>query len=146
MDNPSVRFVYFGCTDLAAMRHFYTELVGLRETYHADGPDGSLAYDCDGLQFTIMVTEQPTANEADWSKQPGWGGGLGARASWSVVCSAATFPVVVRRLIDAGVSTYYEKPRWHGYWGFPVKDPMGNTVEVTLPLEEPPAETEWAWN
>ena len=144
--HPSVRFVYFGCTDLPAMRRFYSDLIGLNEIYHAEGVDGSIAYDCDGFQFTILATESASEANGGWSRQPGWNGGTRARASWSVVCSVVTFPAAVRRLLDAGVPTYYEEPKWHGYWGFPVMDPMGNTVELSLPLDEKPDSTEWSWD
>ena len=126
---PGVKFVYLHCSDLAAMRRFYTELVGLDEIYHSDD-DRTVAYDCDGLQFTI--TEHPEATAAaGWARQPGWGGGATTAPSWSVSLTGDTFRPAIDRLIAAGVPSFDPEPVWREYWSFPVRDPMGNTVEIT---------------
>jgi hypothetical protein len=125
------------------MRHFYSELLDLNEIYHAEGPEGSVAYDCDGLQFTIMVNPDAQLAGTGWAWQPGWQEGTSTAMSWSVVLDEARFAPAVQRLITANVPCYHEKPAWKYYWSFPVKDPMGNTVEVVWPLDGEPEDTEW---
>lgn len=127
---PGVKFIYLFCNDLDVMRHFYSDLVGLNEIYFSPDPDGAVAYDCDGLQFTIFSDKLVKAGDQGWSKQPGWDGGMQTSISWSVVLTQAGFQSAVRKLQDAGVETFYKNPHWHNYWSFPVKDPMGNTVEI----------------
>lgn len=126
---PSLRFLYVFCNDLASMRRFYSDLIGLEEIYH---DSVSLAYKCDELQFTIFQTEQRLHASNQWGMQPGWDGGTQPGISWSIQCSE-TFSAAVDRLREAGVSSYYPVPQWFGYWSFPVKDPAGNTVEITCP-------------
>ncbi len=126
-----VRFVYVPCADLEEMRHFYSELVGLDEIYHSD-VDRTVAYLCDGLQFSVF--EHPDAEPVDdgWAVQPGWNGGTGALTSWSVtLADDMAFAAAVERLQKADVEAAHESPEWVFYWSFPVKDPMGNTVEIT---------------
>lgn len=127
---PGVKFIYIPCADLAAMRVFYSTLIGLDEIYHSD-EERSVAYRCESLQFSI--TEHPDAmpDEGDWAVQPGWRGGTAAAASWSVELDEPAFRSAVQRLIDAGVEARHAEPQWVSYWSFPVRDPMGNTVEVT---------------
>jgi catechol 2,3-dioxygenase-like lactoylglutathione lyase family enzyme len=141
----NLRFLYLPCRDLDGMRRFYGELVGLRETYYAAGPDGGLAYACDHLQLTFFPAPDAEPNVAGWHRQPGWAGGTVPAASWSIVADdEAAFRAAVERLTEAGVPRYAERPRWVGYWSFPVQDPMGNTVEITLPVEGEVPSTRWA--
>ena len=67
-----------------------------------------------------------------------------AQASWSVVLTGKTFGDAVRRLTQAGVDRFHEVPAWVNYWSFPVRDPMGTTVEITYVPEVPPANGTWA--
>ena len=124
-----VRFIYIPCSELPAMRRFYTDLVGLDEVYHSE-EDRSVAYDCDGLQFSIFETELAVPS-IGWATQPGWAGGTSALASWSVHLDDEPFHAAVARLQAAGVESFHEAPQWVNYWSFPVTDPMGNTVELT---------------
>lgn len=144
MAHFNLRFLYIFCRDLEEMKHFYTELLQMEEFYYVPGADGGLAYRCDGLQFTIIPTQQPLEHTDEWHRQPGWPGGTIAQASWSIECdSHEAFAAAVGRVQRAGSPAFFHKPRWVGYWSFPVKDPMGNTVEITLPLDEEPADFSW---
>ena len=136
-----VKFIYLFCNDLGAMRAFYTDLLGMKEIYFSDGQDGGLGYDCSGLQFTIFPAASELPVIDSWAWQPGWREGAGTAPSWSVVATAATFEPTVARLQAAGVPSFYQAPRWYGYWSYPVKDPMGNTVELTLPVESTEADS-----
>jgi catechol 2,3-dioxygenase-like lactoylglutathione lyase family enzyme len=143
---PGVNFIYLYCNDLQAMRHFYSQLLGLNEIYHAAAANGAaaaVAYNCDGLQFTIFADRSAQSVPKGWARQPGWDGGTQSTISWSVCFSESEYPAVVKRLHDAGVEAYFDLPKWHGYWGYPVKDPMGNTVEVVHSPEVEPENTDW---
>jgi catechol 2,3-dioxygenase-like lactoylglutathione lyase family enzyme len=141
----SLRFLYLPCRDLEVMRSFYTDLVGLPEVFYAPGPDGGLAYVCDRLQLTFSLAPDAVPNAAGWHRQPGWAGGTVSGASWSIVADdEAAFRAAVARLTEAGVPRHAPLPRWEGYWSFPVQDPMGNTVEITLPVEGEVRSTRWA--
>jgi catechol 2,3-dioxygenase-like lactoylglutathione lyase family enzyme len=140
----SLRFLYIFCNDLAAMRHFYSDLLQLDEIYHAPGEEGSLGYKCDQLQFTIFATARPLPVLTGWHWQPGWRRGAVEGTSWSVECETeGDFRGAIHRLKAAGVPSYFEAPQWLGYWSFPVKDPLGNTVEITLPAESEPEDKQW---
>jgi catechol 2,3-dioxygenase-like lactoylglutathione lyase family enzyme len=141
----ALRFLYLPCRDLDAMRRFYTDLVGLTESYYAPGDGGGLAYACDRLQLTFLPAADAEPEPAGWHRQPGWRGGTLPGVSWSIVADGEdAFRAAVGRLTGAGVVAYAEEPRWVGYWSFPVKDPMGNTVELTLPVDGEPASTAWS--
>ena len=138
---PGVKFIYLFCNDLAAMRHFYTNLLGLHEIYFSDGQ--SVAYDCDGLQFTIMFDPDVKAASNGWGWQPGWQEGQNRVVSWSVVLVDEVFKTAVTKLTLSGIDAFYDKPQWKGYWSFPVKDPMGNTTEIVWPLQPEPTNKVW---
>jgi catechol 2,3-dioxygenase-like lactoylglutathione lyase family enzyme len=141
----SLRFLYIHCADLETMRRFYTDLLGLTESFYAAGRGGALAYACDELQFTIFPAESAEPAPVEWHRQPGWEGGTLPGISWSIVAeSREAFAASVARLVAADVPAFFETPRWLGYWSFPVKDPMGNTVELTLPTESEPPDRVWA--
>jgi hypothetical protein len=140
----NLRFLYTYCNDLPAVRRFYSELLELREVYFEDGSEGGLAYKCDELQFTFLpcTTELPIVSE--WHNQPGWKGGTLPAASWSIACdSREQFAAAVTRLRKSGATSRHDVPQWVGYWSYPVKDPMGNTVEVTFAPAEPPPNQTW---
>jgi catechol 2,3-dioxygenase-like lactoylglutathione lyase family enzyme len=144
MTNASLRFLYIFCNDVAGMRHFYSYILGLEEVFYAPGKEGGLAYNCDGLQFTIFPAPNPSPVSTEWHIQPGWQGGVLPAPSWSIVSqSSEAFTAALVRIAEAGIPTYFESPQWLGYWSFPVKDPMGNTVELNLPMDEEPQEKTW---
>ncbi len=142
MPVPGVKFLYLSCSDLDAMRGFYTDLVGIDEMYFS-AEERMLAYDCAGFQFTILESDQAVSVDEDWGRQPGWTGGTGTTTSWSVALTDDTYPDAIERLKKADVPALHDNPVWVHYWSFPVRDPMGNTVEVTLAPAETPTSTEW---
>jgi len=113
------------------MRSFYTDLLQLDEVFFDENT--SLAYKCDKLQFTIFQVQHNLPEIKGWGIQPGWSGGMHPSTSWSVECGKDTFSPAVKRLQQAGVMSYYYEPQWFGYWSYPVRDPVGNTVEITCP-------------
>lgn len=144
MASLNLRFLYIFCNDIDAMRHFYSDLFQLEEIYYAPGVNGGLAYKCDELQFTIFPAKSSVPISPEWHCQPGWQGGTQLGTSWSIVSnSLEDFSATLDRLMRAQIPAFFDKPHWLGYWSFPVKDPMGNTVELTLPLEHEPLVTVW---
>lgn len=142
MPVPGVRFLYLSCSDLDAMRRFYTDLIGMNEIYYSSD-DRMLAYDCDGFQFTVLESKDVSPIDEDWGRQPGWSGGTGTTASWSAALTEDTYADAIERLKKADVPALHDDPVWVHYWSFPVRDPMGNTVEVTLAPTEAPPSTDW---
>jgi len=142
---PKINFIYNSCNDLTAMREFYSNLIGMNETSYREGEQGWLVYDCGGFQFMVFPAGYELPVLTDWGMQPGWEGGTLEVPSWSVEVPEPDFAATVQLLIDAGVPCFSDVPRWcqDSYWSFPVRDPMGNTVEVyTMPAVRPGA-TDW---
>ena len=142
MSGPGVKFMYTPANDLSAMRHFYGDLVGLDEIYFSE-EEGVLAYDCGGFQFSVFTAPSAVPMPAGWATQPGWDGETVAATSWSVELDDDGFRRAVDALRDAGVEALHAAPEWVGYWSLPVRDPMGNTVEIACPPLHPPASTKW---
>ena len=149
----TIKYVYAYANDLDAMRRFYTDLVGMTEgAFRNDEQWGWLVYKCAGFQLMFFRSEPPLSPapvETRWALQPGWNDGEvrdGAEIfSWSIRVPESAFADTVARLKEAGVESYYEKPMWFqdSYWGFPVRDPMGGTVEIFCTPKERPESTEW---
>ncbi|SHJ44816.1 Catechol 2,3-dioxygenase [Tessaracoccus bendigoensis DSM 12906] len=134
-------FVYTRCNDLNSSRRFYTELIGLKQIWD---DDESLGYLVGPAQLSVFLDPASTATP-HWSFQPGWGYGLSvesrpplAAASWSVELSPEAFRDAVDRLRTAGVTAWRREPFWVGYWSYVVRDPMGQTVELSDPLSSGP--------
>lgn len=145
---PKVKlgFIYNHCNDVEAMRKFYTDLIGLKESgFHNDEQWGWLCYKTGGLELMFFRTEDEIPVQEQWAVQPGWEGGTFEGTSWSILVPEESFPSAVKRLLSAGIKCFKDKPMWlqDCYWGFPVMDPMGNTVEVYSTPKEKPAYTEW---
>jgi catechol 2,3-dioxygenase-like lactoylglutathione lyase family enzyme len=145
--DAKIAYIYQSCNDLPAMRHFYTDLLGMDEGSYQEGEQGWLVYDCGGLLFMIFPSTYELEQAGGWGMQPGWAGGSVEALSWSVEVPAERFAAVVAALQGEGVEAYFDKPQWFqdSYWGYPVKDPMGNTVEVfrNVSPEDRPETTEW---
>ncbi len=142
----SIKFVYISCNDLDAMRGFYTDLLGMDEwSYRNDDEYAWLVYNCDGFQFMIFPSDYELPVPDDWGMQPGWEGGTLEVPSWSIEVPEDTYAATVAGLAEAGVPTFAAAPQWcqDSYWSFPVRDPMGSTVEVYTVPSERPESTEW---
>jgi catechol 2,3-dioxygenase-like lactoylglutathione lyase family enzyme len=140
----NVRFVYTFCNDLAAMRRFYTDLLGLDEAGYSED-HRYLCYQCEGFQLMFFRPHAEVPVKEGWADQPAYDGGSEYVASWSVEVPAEELAATVERLRAAGVESFAAEPDWrvNSYWGFTVKDPMGNTVEVYATPKERPASTTW---
>ena len=114
------------------MRAFYAEVVGLEEIY-AD--EGTVGYRCGSTQLTLESAAD-VETVAEWSRQLGWSGGTGSSPSWGFELTGDAFGAAVNRLRASGAEPYWPEPQWVGYWSFPVRDPGGNTVEISCPARE----------
>ena len=54
-----------------------------------------------------------------------------AEPSWGFECEAHEFRRVVETALALDVDRRLPEPQWVGYWSFPMRDPMGCTVEVS---------------
>lgn len=134
MNKAGIKFIYLYCNNLKKMREFYSEILQLNEIYYAEGQ--ALAYDCDGLQFTIFQTKEKLQSEEGWADQPGWEGGTLPKISWSIPFEKQLFKSVVERLIHSEIDKFHSTPLWINYWSFPIKDPAGNSVEIVWDSKE----------
>jgi catechol 2,3-dioxygenase-like lactoylglutathione lyase family enzyme len=139
-------YIYVSCNDIAAMQRFYTGLLGFSEqSYSDEGEFKWLVCRCSGFELMFFPAATPLPVGEGWHAQPGWEGGDREGVSWSVLVPEEQFAETVRRLQSAGTPHFFDKPQWlqDCYWGFPVLDPMGNTVEVYTTPKERPENTEW---
>ncbi|MHA7274627.1 VOC family protein [Arthrobacter sp. TMT4-20] len=135
-------FLYTRSNNVEASRRFYSDLLGLDQIWNEEG---DIAYLIGGdVQFSI--SDDPTATaDKDWAFQPGWVFGLEieprpkrTHASWSIPLSPEAFRSAVARLQNARTVALRAEPFWVGYWSYVVKDPMGQTVELTDPISDGP--------
>lgn len=140
----NIRFIYNMCNDVARMKHFYSDLVGLKEIVY-DSTYGWLVYQSEGFQMMFLKAELELPVAAEFAWQPGSGKGTLDAPSWGIAVPEDRFPEVYLRLKEAGVSMLEPEPQWRQacYWGLSVLDPMGNTVEIYTEPGEKPESTEW---
>ncbi|MDC1141980.1 hypothetical protein OAU50_02725 [Planctomycetota bacterium] len=145
----NIRFLYAFCNDIKPIRAFYTDLLGMEETSHMDEDRfGWLAYQCDGLQYMFFRWDSELPIEARWACQPGEeindSAGL---MNFSLEYGFDDFQKLVPQVIEAGGPVEKPKPTWRqsSYWGWTIKDPMGNTIEVYSAPKEKPAEDAPVW-
>ena len=122
-------FLYLHAPDVAAARDFYRGIVGLSEIFAADD-GGTVGFVAGELQLTVARHDGSTS-PGGWPSQLGWEGGTGSAPSWGFEVDDDRFAGVVAAARAAGVASRWSDPRWVGYWSFPVRDPMGNTVELS---------------
>ena len=137
----NLRFLFVMCNDILTMRHFYTDLLGMKETsFTNDEHWGWLNYKSEGLEFMFFRAKEKMPVQHYWTWQPGYDGGTVNAISWAIHIPEADFESTVDRLKRSGIKSFSKKPEWRqdNYWGFSVMDPMGNTVEVyTIPKARP---------
>ncbi len=140
----NIRFLFNFANDLAKMRNFYGELLGMQEVDYSE-EYGYLMYQCEGLQVVFFKPKKEVAVLEEWADQPGYEGGELAVSSIAVEIPQKAYPEVLNCLRQAGVKMLKDKPEWRmdSYWGLSVMDPMGTTLEVYTTPKEKPDEKEW---
>jgi len=144
MPNAQIKFIFNHCNDVKAMRRFYGELIGLKETAFNE-EWGYLCFRTGGLDFMYFQSTEPVPVVREFASQPGYEGGTLSMVSWAIEVPEPDFAAAVKRLKDAGVTSFNDKPDWRqdSYWGYSVLDPMGMTVEVYVSPTEKPENKEW---
>ena len=126
---PVLHTLFELCNDVARTRSFYSETLGLAETFY-DAERGWLTYQAGPVQIVFTRPASPTTPITDFSRSPAWDGGSLDAASWVLKVEASEFDSIVDRLriVDAKFETrtFYERGLREVY----ALDPMGRTVEV----------------
>ncbi len=137
----SINVLYLYCNDVHEIRHFYKEIIGMGE--HDFGmPDNVFCgMTADKMSMMWFKTEKENLPKREkWVDLPGFEGGEVEEASWGIQLPTDVFPEVVKKLKEEGAQLLFPNPIWcqDSYWAFPVRDPMGYTVEVyAVPKERP---------
>lgn len=136
MATPNAPFhntIFWYCADVDPMRRFYTDLIGLEETFYRDDTDaGWLTYASGTLQIVFIRAKSATPT-TDWARQPSYAEGVLEIPSWVIQVAEADFASIVERLkADADVICLSDTVREArpGHQSFWVRDPMGTTIEV----------------
>lgn len=130
--------IFRWCNDVASMRRFYTDCLGLEETYFRDDVDhGWLAYQIGQVQLVFIRAATPQAIATEFARNPGYQGGSLTTESWVLKLDPPSFAAIVKRLQASSYTLYApepEKPR-PGALQFLALDPMGFTIEVYTEFE-----------
>ena len=142
-----INFIYLHARDMEAMRAFYRDALGCSEiSYRALDKDGYGWSVLDMGSFQFMIHPDVDAvPQSGWCMQPGWEGGTVPGLSWSLVFTENAFRLALPKLQAIGTEAFHEQPQWcqDSYWSYPVKDPMGNTVELHCIPANRPKQTQW---
>jgi catechol 2,3-dioxygenase-like lactoylglutathione lyase family enzyme len=143
----NVKFIFSMCNDVVAMRHFYTELLGMQEQAFFNQKDFSyISYICrDGLYLMFFYSGKETPKHTEWAWQPGYDGGSLHIMSLAIEIPEGDFANTVERLKKENVKIFSDTPDWrqNSYWGFTIMDPQGNTLELFTMPKEKPSSTTW---
>lgn len=121
--------VFEWCNDIAATRRFYTELLGLDETfYHQER--GWLNYRLGDTLLVFARAPHPLPVIDAWAVTPAYEGGTAYLSSWVLEVGRDELAGLASRLGAAGVETWGEAGDSPGGQAFFVMDPMGKTLEV----------------
>jgi hypothetical protein len=130
---PRLSFLFLVANDLSQIRHFYSDVVGLIEnSYFEDDKFGWISYHMNGLEMDWFRADNPLPVVDEWTMQPGYPGGTKEMISWAIEIDETKFFEVVEKCKGEKYPIFQEEPQFRqdSYWGFSVRDPMGNTVEL----------------
>lgn len=140
----NIRFLYSMCNDVKAIRAFYTDVLGMKEMSFRDDENFSwVVYDTEGLQLMFFRWDGNIPVEARWAWQPGEAPENAAPImSFSLEYPEEDLRPLVARVREAAAATATPKPTWrqNSYWGWTVRDPMGNTLELFSSVSDQPKE------
>ncbi len=142
----NIRFLFNVCNDIDAMRHFYTDILGMQEkAYMNEASFGWLNYQSDGFEFMFFRADKEIPVQTEWACQPAWEGGTVEVTSWGMMMPFEQFKVAYEKMRKEGVPLFKPEPEWRydNYWGLSVMDPMGNTIEIGSIPSEKPASPQW---
>lgn len=121
--------IFEWCNDIVSTRHFYTELLGLDETFYDEGR-GWLNYRVGETLLVICRAPHPLPTTDEWAVTPAYEGGTAYLSSWVIEVGPDELTGLASRLSAAGVESWGESDDSPGGQAFFVRDPMGKTVEV----------------
>ena len=125
--------IFRWCNDVVSMRHFYTDCLGLEETYFRDDEEhGWLTYQIGQVQLVFTRAPSPLPVETQFAQNPGYQGGSVQAESWVLKMERPSFEAAVQRLQTSDLISYTPEPQEPrpGARQFLALDPMGFTVEV----------------
>ena len=131
--SANIRFLHRLCHDLDAVRRFYGEGLGFRElSYRNDDEHGWIVFESDGLQFMFHRWAEPLPAKEGFAWQPGDAAGTVPRHSLGVHVPEDEWEATVARLRAMDVDAMTPAPSWRreSYWGWTLRDPLGETVEI----------------
>lgn len=64
---PIVSTIFFWCNDVPAMRHFYSDLIGLEEIYAGDD---AVSYRLGPVQMFFLKAKNRLPEQLEWAVQP----------------------------------------------------------------------------
>jgi catechol 2,3-dioxygenase-like lactoylglutathione lyase family enzyme len=142
----NVRFLYVMCNDVGLMRDFYSDVLGMSELNFRDDENfGWAVYDTEGFQLMFFRWDNELPFDERWAWQPGEAPENSAPLmSFSLEYPEDELREVVKRVREVDLPTATEKPTWrqNSYWGWTIKDPMGNTIELFSSVQQLPPEGE----
>ena len=137
----NLRFVHAFCDDVPATKAFYGDRLGMTlQSTMDDEPHGWVVMQSEGFQLMFHRWDHgPLQRSHEWSWQPGDGAGELPTISFGIEVPEDDYRAVVDGLMAADTEAITPTPTWRQgcYWGWTVRDPNGNTVEIyTMPAEE----------
>lgn len=125
--------IFRWCNDVVAMRHFYTDCLGLTETYFRnDEEHGWLTYQVGQVQLVFTRAPAPLPVTTEFAQNPGYNGGTLHIESWVLKVKRPSFDDIVKRLQASNYTRFAPQPATPrpGALQFLALDPMGFTVET----------------
>ena len=125
--------VFRWCNDVVTMRHFYTDCLGLTETYFLnDEAHGWLTYQVGEVQlvFTRAAEALPVATQ--FAQNPGYQGGDIQAESWVLKLERPSFDTIAQQLQNSQYPLFTPEPTSPrpGALQLLALDQMGFTVEI----------------
>lgn len=136
-DHPKLGSLFLMCNDVAQVEKFYGQILGIKVTGSAI--EGYIDVDA-GIHITFFKGDYELPIQKDWAWQPGYKGGTANIASWTIKFNDVEFRKALAKIKSEQVESLKDTPEWRhdSYWGYTVKDPMGNTIELyTVPKSKP---------
>ena len=132
--------IFRWCSDVATMRHFYTECLGLEETYfRSDAEHGWLTYQLGEVQLVFIRSGEPLPVTTQFAQNPGYQGGDLHAESWVLKVERPSFETITQQLKNSRYSRFTPEPvaPRPGALQLLALDPMGFTVEIYTEFETP---------
>lgn len=123
--------VFEWCNDIAEMRRFYTEGIGLEEQHTKDDQEGGyVVYQAGDTQIVITRSPQPKPVLQAWTKTQGFDMGSLIEPAWVIEVDWDSFGKVVGRLESLNAPFHSQRRDDEKLRQVVVRDPMGRTLSV----------------